>query len=177
MILKENQVVCKKCSKVLTVANPKGVRSGCCICGICHSRIEVNFWVEDKTIETSVNKEDGMATSLPTIGEETEHQAFLIVNDNEYALSYGNNVVGRWSPTTQADVQLVVNDEYLSRRHVLINVYRQPDGKLHLTVKNYKNTNETLVNDTPLDHDTLVVSDGDIIKMADTLARVVIRPM
>ena len=177
MILKENQVVCKKCNKVLTIANPKGVRSGHCICGICHSRIEVNFWVEDRIIETSVNKRDDMATSLPTIGEEKEHQAFLIVEGKEYALSFGNNVVGRWSPTKPADIQLVVNDEYLSRRHVLINVYRQPDGKLRLTVKNYKNTNETLVNDTPLNYDTLVVGDGDIIKMADTMARIVIRPM
>ena len=177
MILKENQVVCKKCNKVLTVANPKGIRSGHCVCGICHSRLEVNFWVEDRIIETSVNKNAMMATALPSMGEVVEHQAYLVVDDNEYPLSCGNNIVGRWSPITQSDIQLVVNDEYLSRQHVLINVYRQPDGTLRVTVKNYKNTNETLVNDTPLEQDTLVVHDGDTIKMADTMAKVVIKPV
>ena len=177
MILKENQVVCNKCNKVMTVANPNGLRSGHCVCGICHSRLEVNFWVEDHVIETSVDKKEGMATSLPAIGEVTEYQAFLVINDNEYALSIGNNIVGRWSPTTQSDVQLIVNDEYLSRQHVLVNVYRQTDGKLRITVKNYKNTNETLVNDNSLEHDTLVVNEGDTIKMADTMAKVVIKPV
>ena len=178
MILKETQVVCKKCNKVLTVANPKGLRSGHCTCGICHSRLEVNFWVEEKNIVTSFGGKDETATALPRSTMVTEHRAFLMVEGALHALEIGNNVVGRWSPSAQADVQLRVNDEYLSRQHVMVNVYRQPDGRLRLTVRNYKNKNETTVNDTPLEQDSVVVvADGDNIKMADTLARVVVTPL
>ena len=175
MILKETQVVCKRCNKVLTVANPKGLRTAHCTCGICQSRIEVNFYVEDRIAETSVNVKDDKATSLPTAKGATWQKAFLIVENNEYELAVGNNIVGRWSPTTTADVPLVVNDEFLSRQHVMVNAYRLPDGRLRVTVRNYKNKNETLVNDKPLDGDTVVVNDGDTIRMADTLARVAIR--
>jgi hypothetical protein len=177
MILKETQVVCVKCNKVLTVANPKGLRSAFCVCGICRSRIEVNFWMEDMIANTSLNGDDGMATSLPARGKATEHEAFLLVDGKEYKLSIGNNVVGRWSPASQADVQLTVQDEFMSRQHVKMNVYRLPDGNLRITVKNYKNKNETMVNGKPLDNDTVVVADGDGITMADTLTRVVVRPL
>ena len=45
-------------------------------------------------------------------------------------------------------------------------------------MRNYKNKNETTVNDTPLEQDSVVVvADGDNIKMADTLARVVVTPL
>ena len=177
MILKQNQVVCKKCSKVLTVDNPKGLRSAFCICGICKSRIEVNFWVEDKNMDTSLHDEvGGMVTSLPQMDKVVEHTASLLVEDHEYQLSIGNNNVGRWSPHSQADVQLYVQDEFLSRQHVKINVYRLADGKLRITVKNNKNKNETLINGKPLTTDTLVVRGGDTITMGDTNARLIVKP-
>ena len=176
MILKQNKVVCKKCNKILTVANPKGLRSAYCTCGICHSRIEVNFWVEDKSITTSPDrKNDGMNTSLPSPATVKEHEAYLLVNGREYALSVGNNVVGRWSPVAEANVQLEVQDRYLSRQHVMINVYRHADGNLRITVKNYKNKNTTFVNGRALRSDTLVVVDGDTITMAETTAVIVVK--
>lgn len=177
MILKQNQVVCKQCSKVLTVSNPKGLRTAYCICGICHSRIEVNFWVNDNNITTTPEDgREGMATSLPAYDKVVEHTAYLLVNGREYPLSVGNNVVGRWSPTSQSDVQLEVQDKFLSRQHILINVYRLVNGCLRITVKNYKNKNETLINSKPLCSDTLVVDDGDTIIMADTVVRVIVKP-
>ena len=178
MILKENQVVCEKCSKVLTVANPKGLRSATCICAICHSRIKVNFWVEDRNLATSLEaSRDGLVTSLPSSDKVVEHEAFLVVNGKEYPLTIGNNVVGRWSPTSQSDVQVFVQDKYMSRQHVQMNVYRLPDGKLRLTIKNFQNKNETLVNGSPLEDGTIVLNDGDTVTMADTIARVIVRPI
>ena len=177
MILKQNQVVCKQCSKVLTVANPKGLRTAYCICGICHSRIEVNFWVNDNSITTTPDDgREGMATSLPVYNETIEHTAYLLINGQEYPLTVGNNIVGRWSLTSQSDVQLEVQDKFLSRQHIIINVYRLANGSLRITVKNYKNKNETLVNGRSLCGDTLVVEDGDTITMADTIARVIVKP-
>lgn len=177
MILKENQVVCEKCSKVLTVANPKGLRSATCVCGICHSRIKVNFWVEDRNIVTSLDaRRDEMATLLPSSDKVVEHEALLVVNGKEYPLTVGSNVVGRWSPTSQSDVQVFVQDKFLSRQHVQMNVYRLSDGKLRITVKNFKNKNETLVNGSPLVDDSVVLNDGDTVTMADTMAKVVVRP-
>ena len=177
MILKQNQVVCKKCSKVLTVANPKGLRSAFCVCAICHSRIEVNFWVEDRNVVTSLSgNSGGTVTSLPVSNDIKDEEAFLVVNGREYPLSIGNNIVGRWSPTSQADVQLDVPDEYLSRQHIRMNVYRLPNGRLRITVKNFKNKNETMVNDKLLESDEYVVINGDTITMADTVAKLVIKP-
>ena len=176
MILKENKVVCENCSKVLTVANPKGLRSAYCVCGLCHSKIEVNFYVEDNNVNTTFGGgDDKLATSLPSTGGNVEQEAFLLVNGREYKLALGNNIVGRWSPTSQSNVQIVGEDSFLSRQHIQVNVYRMADGKLRLTVKNYKNKNETLVNGKPLGNDILVVADGDVIVMADTTANVVVR--
>lgn len=178
MILKQNQVVCKRCSKVLTVANPKGLKTATCVCGICRSRIEVNFYVEDKVVATTLNEKKGVkATSLPVTDKVVEHTAFLLVDNHEYPLSIGNNIVGRWSPLPLSDIQLNVRDDYLSRQHLLINVYRLPNGNLRITVKNYNNKNETIVNGKPLGNDTLVVIDGDTITMADTVANLAVRPI
>ena len=177
MILEKTQVVCKKCSKVLTVDNPKGLRSAFCICGICKSRIEVNFWVEDKNMDTSLHDESGgMMTSLPQMDKVLEHTASLLVEDHEYQLSIGNNIVGRWSPVSQADVQLYAQDDFLSRQHVQINVYRLADGKLRITVKNNKNKNETLVKGEDLGNYTLVVKDGDTIMRGNTEAKLIVKP-
>ena len=176
MILKERQVVCKKCSKVLTVSNPKGLRSAYCVCGICHTRIEVNFFIEDKDLSTSLNSgSNSIVTSLPVSNEVVEHVASLLVNGREYVLAVGNNIVGRWSPSSLADVQLMVQDAFLSRQHVMLNVYRLADGNLRITVKNYKNKNATQVNGKPLGCDNIVVSNGDLISMGDTLAKVIVR--
>ena len=176
MILKETKVVCVKCKKVLTVANPKGLRSAFCTCGICHSRIEVNFWVEDKNPATTPNVGGyGKETSLPPIREIKERTVSLLVEGREYTLALGNNIVGRWSPTSSADIQLLVHDDSLSRQHVMVNVYRLPDGNVRVTVKNLKNKNETLVNGKPLGDDNLVVRNGDKITMTGTMASVVIK--
>jgi len=176
MILKQTQVVCKKCSKILTVANLKGVKSATCTCGICHSKIPVNFYVEDRNPATSLSCQGiGEVTSLPRSGKVTEQVAVLVVEGHEYPLSVGNNIVGRWSPTSTADVQLNIHDEFLSRQHVLINVYRLADGNLRVTVRNYRNKNMTVVKGRFLEEGTVVVHDGDTIDMAGTIARVVIR--
>ena len=65
----------------------------------------------------------------------------------------------------------------LSRQHLMLNLYRLPDGRMSITVKNHMNINRTLVNDMPLDAGTLVVTNGDTITLGDTVANLIVRPV
>lgn len=63
---------------------------------------------------------------------------------------------------------LDVNDSYMSRQHIVINVQQQ-NGKIHATVTNYRNTNETFVAGLPLaQKDVLPLNHGTEIKMGET---------
>lgn len=92
----------------------------------------------------------------------------LFCNGREYPLQMGQNIVGRKNSTKPTTVMLDVNDSYMSRMHILINV-EQVGDKLRATVTNYQNTNETKVAGLPLAKGEMVVlNNGMTITMGET---------
>lgn len=92
----------------------------------------------------------------------------LFCNGREYPLQMGRNIVGRRNHTRPTTVMLDVNDSYMSREHILINV-EQVGDKLRATVTNYQNTNETKVAGLPLAKgDMVVLNNGMTITMGET---------
>ena len=85
-------------------------------------------------------------------GEETvfdsgqQMKARLMLNGRQYFLSNGRNIVGRRGETSQATVQIDVDDRYMSRQHCCITVVPQADGRLRAQVSNYNNKNKTAIN-------------------------------
>lgn len=64
---------------------------------------------------------------------------------------------------------LDVNDQYMSRQHIVIDV-QQIGDTLRATIANYQNTNSTLVAGLPLNKgEEFVLSNGMEIKMGDTV--------
>ena len=92
----------------------------------------------------------------------------LFCNGREYPLQMGRNIVGRRNRTKPTTLMLDVNDSYMSREHILINV-EQVGDKLRATVTNYQNTNDTQVAGLPLAKGEMVVlNNGMTITMGET---------
>ncbi|MBQ9236718.1 MAG: DUF805 domain-containing protein [Prevotella sp.] len=93
---------------------------------------------------------DGSTRS--NIGEETvfdsgrQMRARLILNGRQYSLSNGRNIVGRRGETSQATIQIDVEDRYMSRQHCCITIVPQENGQLRAKISNYNNKNKTVVN-------------------------------
>lgn len=88
----------------------------------------------------------------PNRGEETvfdsgqQMKACLMLNGRRYFLSNGRNIVGRRGETSQATVQIDVDDMYMSRQHCCITVIPQANGGLRAKISNYNNKNKTAIN-------------------------------
>lgn len=92
----------------------------------------------------------------------------LFCNGREYPLQMGRNIVGRRNHTKPTTLMLDVNDSYMSREHILINV-EQVGDKLRATVTNYQNTNDTQVAGLPLAKgEVIVLSNNMTITMGET---------
>lgn len=76
--------------------------------------------------------------------------ACLVLNGMRYALRNGRNIIGRQGDTSEATVQIVTNDMYMSRQHCVITVTQHGDGRVRAKISNYQNKNKTMINDTLL---------------------------
>jgi len=92
----------------------------------------------------------------------------LVCNGIEYPLQMGQNIVGRKNHTKPTTIMLDVNDSYMSRMHICINI-EQVGDKLRATVTNYQNTNETKVAGQPLAKGEMVIlNNGMTISMGES---------
>lgn len=107
------------------------------------------------------------------LGVQLPHQntpipGWLVCNGVEYPLKMGQNIVGRKNSTKPTTIMLDVNDSYMSRMHICINV-EQVGNSIRATVSNYQNTNDTQVAGLPLRNgEVIVLNNGMTIKMGDT---------
>ena len=94
---------------------------------------------------------------------------YLLYGGQKYPLGFGNNVIGRKATTSQATVQIVTDDRYMSRQHLVIQVIKASTDKVRVVVSNYHNKNASYVNGQLLNEgDQLILSEGSIIKMGNT---------
>lgn len=137
--------------------------AGTVVCPACGTRLKV-IVPQSKPPVSSVSSE----TKLPT--GTFAQPGVLVCKGREYPLSVGDNIVGRKAPGSSAHIQLDADDPYMSRAHLLVRVVRGGDGSITTFVSNYKNMNTTMVNQRPLGKvDEVVVKDGDLIQLANTV--------
>jgi hypothetical protein len=99
--------------------------------------------------------------------------ASIVFNGITFPLSIGTNIIGRRAETSDATVQIPVDDMYMSRQHCIIDVYRQTDGTLGATIGNYKNKNRTVVNGMLIEGTKRVeLTNGNSITLGRTTLRV-----
>ena len=162
--MKKVSVKCNCGQQFVATFKDDNAAAGTVICPACGSRLKV-IVPQSKPPTPSVSSE----TKLPT--GTFDQPGVLVCKGRQYPLSVGDNIVGRMAPNSMAHIQLEVADPYMSRSHLLVRVVRNGDGSITTFVSNYKNMNATLVNQRPLGKvDEVVVKDGDVIQLANTVA-------
>ena len=137
-----------------------------------HDSAETQLGFKPNPAKTNNSGETQLGpTTLPPIAQVQPRlkPGRLVCNGKEYPLKIGRNIVGRKSQLKPADIMLDVNDQYMSRQHIVIDV-QQIGDTLRATIANYQNTNSTLVAGLPLNKgEEFVLSNGMEIKMGDTV--------
>lgn len=98
-----------------------------------------------------------------------------------YELKLGVNIVGRMAASSKATVQINVQGvppeigKTMSRHHLQITVQKNQDNVTHLVKVMDDVPNQTFVNQKLLQkNDTLILSNGDIIKMGKVMVKFII---
>lgn len=87
-------------------------------------------------------------------------------------LPAGVHTIGRRSDKSDATVQLDVHDFFMSKRHAMIAVGREPAGGVTVTVGDAGSSNGTFVNDRRLGPgEQMRVADGDVLRLGNTMFR------
>ena len=93
-----------------------------------------------------------------------------------FDLKPGKNIIGRKS-AAYADIPIETNDEYMSRRHCLIEVISNENGGFEFRLSDFKALNGTFINGLSRKRlraeDIILLKDGDTIQLGMT--KVVIR--
>jgi len=164
-------IKCPGCGVILTVTNSKNEDEKRFACPKCGKRIVVPFYKLNRKQEDGDTLLDGKegAQATQMSDADTLQSCFITCNGKEYELLVGRNTIGRMATTSDADVQIDVEDRYMSREHAVMNVRRLPNGGLKVDITNHKNKNNTSVNGNLLQPgDAIVLHDGDVIRMGDT---------
>lgn len=104
------------------------------------------------------------------VGNSTsKSNARLVFNGRTIPLAFGRNIVGRKAETSPANVQIPVDDLYMSRQHCIINVSYGADGIAKATLSNYKNKNRTAINGHVIQgQDKVSLNDGNQVTLGRT---------
>ena len=87
-----------------------------------------------------------------------------------YTLKEGKQIVGRMAPERTPDIGIETSDFYMSRQHVMIEVVRQSDGTYVHYLANYKNLNETLLDNRQLEKGAIwKIAKKQELQMGDTI--------
>ena len=163
-------IKCPGCGVILRVTNSKNEAEKRFNCPNCGKHIVIPFYkIKPEDGETQLDGQPG--TQATQIGGQSvdQHSCYLLCNGKKYGLAIGCNSVGRRAMSSNADVQIDIDDRFFSREHMLINVRRLPDGSIKVDISNYKNKNVTRVNDIELEQgDAIVLHDGDRIFVGTT---------
>ncbi|MBO4315922.1 MAG: FHA domain-containing protein [Prevotella sp.] len=164
------RVKCPKCSALLEVKNASDEGVKTIRCPKCGSTLQVRFGANKVAGRPSPQSlDDGLGVETQFGGEQST-SACLVCEGVMYELHEGQNVVGRSSSKSQADIQLPTGDVYMSRSHANILVVKTGSGRLKCILSNGNNKNPIYVNDVKLEaSDEVVLAEGDELKMGNTL--------
>lgn len=168
-MIQKTRVKCPSCGVLLDVRNSTGAKEKEVNCPNCKSRIVVKFNIPNPLTSTPSNTPEQTEFHTSFISGLTDGiMGKLLYNGQTYPLQMGLNSVGRKASTSTANIQIDTTDRSMSRLHSIINVTRMFDGTLRTTIKNADNKNTTYVGGQILyDGDTIVLNDGDVIKMGN----------
>ncbi len=162
-------LVCPNCRTRLSFQEQAGWQEKIVECPICHFKAQANVYQGGAAAQGGQGGSDE-ATQLP--GRLMQHsedvgQIRVGTTNQHCPLKMGQNVIGRIAQSGKADIQ-ITHDEYMSRRHVLIDVVKTAHGiEHHLVEINSKNI--VVLNGKPIQrNDVLKLSFGDRLTLGKT---------
>lgn len=98
---------------------------------------------------------------------------YLPKTDQTFDLKEGSNIIGRKSSSSFADIA-IEGDPYMSRRHVDIQVIKQPDGTMQYRLNEINSTNIVKLNGREIHrNDILVIRPGDELTLGQTSLKLI----
>ena len=177
-------ITCASCGKNIVVNLPDGQQQAKFNCPHCNQFIILNMKPKQDATNAGAGTLYGgarpreEASQRPRREGETElacpkttsRLALLQVQGQTYTLRNGLNVVGRKATTSQADVQIITDDRYMSRHHAVVKVMRTADGSLRTLISNHTDCKHPTVvsGQTLAAGDEVVLQGGTIITMGHT---------
>lgn len=86
-----------------------------------------------------------------------------------FALKEGDNIIGRYNPGDRIDIPIDTTDRSMDRRHCVITVKKDRNGKLSYSLRDWPSLTGTFLFNRILgDRERAIVEDGDIITLGAT---------
>ena len=162
-------LVCPNCKTRLSFPEVPGYQDKIVDCPICHFKAQANVY-QSGAMGQGGQGSDNEATQLPGAMMQQKNdmgQIRVSTTGQHCPLKMGTNVIGRLAQSGKADIQ-ITHDEYMSRRHLQIDVVQTPHGiEHHLVEINSKNI--IVLNDKPIQRgDILQLKFGDKLTLGKT---------
>ena len=171
------RIQCPNCGVVLDVRNSKMEDEKLITCPQCKAVLKVRFRheapLEAKTVlagglNSGETQLGGMNGATQLVSASNAKDCYLCVAGQNYPLANGLNTVGRKAPSSQASLQIEIDDRYMSRRHAKIEV-REVAGIRQTIISNDQNKNATYVDGQELQSgDAVILRDRSEIIMGKT---------
>ena len=167
--MKKIFLVCPNCRTRLSFYEVPGYQEKLVECPICHFKAKALIY-QSGNLAQGGHGSDDESTQLP--GDSLQQhdsigQIRVTTTNQRCPLKMGTNIIGRIAKTGTADIQ-ITHDEYMSRKHLQIDVVKGAHGiEHHLVEINSKNI--ILLNDVPIHrNDILVLKFGDKLTLGKT---------
>lgn len=162
-------LVCPNCKTRLSFPEVQGYHEKIVNCPICHFKAKANVYMSG-IIGQGGQGSDSEATQLHGSMMQQKNgcgQIRVSATGQRCPLKMGTNIIGRLAQSGKADIQ-ISNDEYMSRRHLQIDVVQTAYGKEHHLVE-INSKNIIVLNDKPINRgDILKLKFGDKITLGKT---------
>lgn len=163
------RILCPKCDNYITFDETKYAegQSLVFICEHCKKQFAIRI---GKTKLKSTRKEE-------VLDEKVNNHNFgsIVVIENVFgykqvhALKEGDNIIGRRNKGTEVDVSIETADPSMDRKHCIINVRKNKQGKLLYTLRdNQSITGTFLMNEVLGPKDNIRIEEGAIITLGAT---------
>ncbi len=162
-------LVCPNCRTRLSFPEVPGYQHKIVECPICHFKAAANVYQSGAAGQGGHGADDD-PTQLPGhLKQLSMDMGQIRVGKSEQhcPLKMGSNVIGRIAKSGKADIQ-ITHDEYMSRRHVQIDVVKGPNGIEHRLVE-INSKNIVVLNGKPIQrNDILQLKFGDCLTLGRT---------
>jgi len=168
-------VVCPNCRSRLSVQEVSGIQDKILGCPICKYKAKVSLYMMGQAGKGGQGASDEATRLLGSFGQQIKSdtgQMRVIQTGQICELQMGSQVLGRLAKSGTADMQIGSDnykDEYMSRRHVQIDVVRNAQGSVEHHLVEIGSKNIIQLNGKDIQRgDEIILNFGDKLTLGKT---------